>query len=107
MPAAVRKPQRNDGERYDAFISYSHKGEHGIARSIERTLWSFGRWWYQRRRIRTFRDESNLAAQPNLWPTIENAIRGSNCLILLASPDSARSEWVPREVEAFVSHHGL
>src|SRR5262249_34923686 len=81
--------------------------EHGIAQSIERTLWSFGRRWYQRRRIRTFRDESNLAAQPDLWPTIENAIRESNCLVLLASPDSARSEWVPREVEAFVSQHGI
>jgi hypothetical protein len=92
---------------YHAFISYSHKGERDLARSIERTLWTFGRSWYQLRGIRTYRDENNLAAEPDLWPRIQQAVLESSCLVLLASPDSARSKWVPREVRTCADEHGL
>lgn len=93
--------------RYDGFISYSHRGERELARSLERTLWTFGRSWYQVRRIRTYRDETNLAAEPDLWPAIERAVRQSSCLILLASPDSAQSLWVPREVRTCIEARGI
>jgi hypothetical protein len=92
---------------YDAFISYSHFGERQLARDFEQTLWTFGRSWHQIRGIRTYRDETNLAAEPDLWPAIEKAVRNSGCLVLLASPDSARSVWVPREIQACVETHGL
>jgi hypothetical protein len=105
-PSADRAPAGGE-RRYDAFISYSHRGERALARSVERTLWTFGRSWYQLRRIRTFRDESNLAAEPDLWPKIERAVQGSAHLVLLASPDAARSTWIPREVAAAVGAHGL
>jgi len=95
------------GRSYDAFISYSHKGERDLARSLERTLRTFGRKWYQTHGIRTFRDETNLAAEPDLWPGIRRAVRHSRNLVLLASPDAARSEWVPREVEAAVQARGI
>jgi WD40 repeat protein len=102
---------RNDGsgnERvYDAFISYSHSLDRNLAKSLEETLSTFGRKWYQLRGIRTYRDETNLAAEPDLWPAIEKAIRSSRCLILCASPASATSHWVPREVEAFKKRWGL
>ena len=75
---------RNDGsgnERvYDAFISYSHSLDRNLAKSLEETLSTFGRKWYQLRGIRTYRDETNLAAEPDLWPAIEKAIRSSRCL---------------------------
>jgi len=92
---------------YDAFISYSHRADRDLARSLERTLWTFGRRWFQIRGMRTYRDETNLAAEPNLWPAIETAVKQSRCLILLASPESARSVWVPREVRAAVAAHGI
>jgi hypothetical protein len=70
------------GRSYDAFISYSHKGERDLARSLERTLRTFGRKWYQTHGIRTFRDETNLAAEPDLWPGIRRAVRHSRNLVL-------------------------
>jgi len=95
------------GLKYDAFISYSHSADRDLARCVEKTLWTFGRKWYQLRGVRTYRDETNLAAEPDLWPAIQNAIQLSRCLALCASPDSARSKWVPREVESFVKEKGV
>lgn len=92
--------------RYDAFISYSHRADRDLARSLERTLWKFGRPWYSVRGTRTFRDETDLSADPDLWGNIELAVKHSRCLLLLASPSSARSKWVPREVAAAISAHG-
>lgn len=89
--------------RYDAFISYSHAGDRDLARCLEADLRSFGRKWYQLRRLRTYRDETNLSAEPRIWPTIEQAVRASRFLILLASPASAKSKWVPREVSTALS----
>lgn len=92
---------------FDAFLSYSHRDDRDLARSLERTLQTFGRRWYQLRGVRTYRDETNLAAEPDLWPAIEKAVRRSHRLVLLASPASARSEWVPKEVAAAVAARGL
>jgi WD40 repeat protein len=96
-----------NGRKYDAFISYSHSADRNLAKSLEETLSTFGRRWYQVRGIRTYRDETNLAAEPDLWPAIEKAIYSSSCLILCASPASAHSVWVPREVETFIKQRGL
>lgn len=96
-------PIRHDvptANRYDAFISYSHRGERELARELEADLRSFGRRWYQLRGVRCYRDETNLSAEPRLWPAIEAAVSRSRFLILLASPDSAKSAWVPREVRS-------
>ena len=91
---------------YDAFISYSHRGDRELARSVERTLWKFGQPWYGIRGTRTYRDETDLSAHPDLWGSIKRAVEQSRCLLLLASPDSARSKWVPREVAAAIAKHG-
>ena len=48
--------------------------------------------------LRIFRDATNLAAAPELWPTTENALTASDWFVLRASPLSAQSEWVQREV---------
>jgi len=92
---------------YDLFISYSQSDDREFIRCVERTLWSFGRAWYQLRGLRTYRDETNLAAEPDLWLAIENAIKRSNCLVLVASPRSARSHWVVREVQSFAREKGV
>ena len=50
---------------------------------------------------RVFLDESNMAANPDLWGSIESALGASNAFLLLASPASARSQWVQRELRCF------
>jgi hypothetical protein len=55
------------------------------------------------RAIRIFRDRTSLSATPALWPSIEVALRHSEFLLYMASPDAARSQWVIKELETFLS----
>ncbi|MEV0089080.1 TIR domain-containing protein [Saccharopolyspora sp. NPDC050642] len=84
---------------YDAFLSYSHALDQRLAPAVQNELQSFAKPWYRRRSLRIFRDRTNLAADPGLWASIEQALRASRWFILLASPEAARSQWVAREVE--------
>lgn len=83
---------------YDAFISYSHAVDQPIAKSLQRVLQRLGRRWYRRYALRVFRDDTALAASPDLWESIERALLMSGTFVLLASPEAAGSEWVDREV---------
>src|SRR5262245_2903423 len=84
---------------YDGFISYRHnERQQAIARELQYLLHGFAKPWYQLRAVRLYRDESNLSARPDLWGAIENALNSSRYLILLASPEAARSHWVEKEV---------
>ena len=97
--------------RYWAFISYSHKDK------------SWGRWLHKAletyrvpKRLRgmpiaagrvpaslspIFRDRDELPTASDLGSAIEQALRQSWCLIVICSPESARSRWVNEEVLAF------
>lgn len=59
---------------YDAFISYSHAVK------------------------------ASLTASPGLWSSIEDALSRSKWFILMASPESANSAWVDREVRWWLEH---
>jgi hypothetical protein len=83
---------------YDAFISYSHAVDQLMARSLQLVLQRLGRPWYRRYALRVFRDDTALAASPDLWGSIERALLMSRTFVLLASPEAASSEWVDREV---------
>ena len=84
---------------YDAFISYSHRLDAAIiAARLQAELQRFAKPWYQVRALRVFRDQTSLAASPQLWTTIEEAMGDSRWLILIASPESAQSGWVAREI---------
>jgi hypothetical protein len=72
--------------RYDAFISYSHAAGRLVAVALQRELERFAAPWYRPRRLRIFRDQSDLAASPHLWQTIEQALAASDWLILMGSP---------------------
>jgi WD40 repeat protein len=91
---------------YAAFISYSHAADGELGRALERSLEAFAKPWYARRRLRVFRDQTTLALTPELWPTIEAALRGSGFLVLLASPQAAASRWVAQEVDVWLREHG-
>ncbi|MGH3813621.1 MAG: toll/interleukin-1 receptor domain-containing protein, partial [Pseudonocardiaceae bacterium] len=83
---------------YDAFISYSHALDGAVAQALQTGLEQFAKPWYRPRALRVFRDTASLSANPGLWSSIEKALASSAWLVLMASPEAARSQWVNREV---------
>jgi tetratricopeptide (TPR) repeat protein len=92
---------------YDAFISYSHAKDKPIAAALQSLIQTLGKPWYKRRALRIFRDDTSLSATPHLWPTIEIALSESRYLVLLASGESARSQWVGKEVSYWLEHKSI
>ena len=90
------------GTKYDAFISYSHSASRRLAPSLQSALQKMAKPWYRRRAIHVFRDATDLAAEPELWPVILQALENSRFLIFLASPAAARSPWVHRELRYWI-----
>lgn len=100
-----------DGFRYRAFVTYSHE-DRRWARWLMRRL---ERYRVPGRLVGTegehgtipptlapiFRDREELPSGGDLSARIEEALRGAEALILIASPSAARSHWVNEEVKAF------
>lgn len=97
--------------RYWAFISYSHADE-SWARWLHHALETYripphlaGRTTRQGTvpgRLRpVFRDRDELAAASELGPALQAALRESSALIVLCSPQAAKSRWVNDEVLFF------
>lgn len=84
--------------RYAAFISYSHEADIHRAQHVRQALHAFAKPWNSLRALRVFLDNAALSADPALWNTVEQALGESEHLILFASPQSARSPWVDKEV---------
>ena len=80
------------------FLSYSHKVDQTMAAELQRRIARLGTPWWQLRSRKVFRDETDLAATPSLWKLIQKNLAGSRHLILIASPESARSHWVAKEL---------
>ncbi|MFE5994177.1 toll/interleukin-1 receptor domain-containing protein [Streptomyces sp. NPDC056453] len=95
-PAA--KGRRSAPVSYTAFISYSHETDSHRARWLRDALHSFAKPWNKVRALRVFLDNAALSANPGLWSTVEQALGESEFLVLLASPQSARSPWVAKEI---------
>ena len=84
--------------RYDAFISYNHDADGVLAPALQDALQHLAKPWYRRRAMEVFRDETNLSASPELFGAIRQALDDSRYYVLLASPGSAASAWVGREI---------
>jgi WD40 repeat protein len=84
--------------QYSAFLSYSHTADGKLSPALQTALHQFAKPWYRLRAIRVFRDKSSLSANPALWPSIQNVLSESEYFLLMASPQSAESTWVTREV---------
>ncbi|WP_458464590.1 TIR domain-containing protein [Paenibacillus sp.] len=93
--------------QYFAFISYSRKDK-AWARWLQRQLESYRlptriikKYENVPKRVTpVFRDETDLAGAI-LEQSLEKALTNSQYLIVISSPNSAQSEWVGKEVEAF------
>ena len=90
--------------KFKAFISYSHAADDKLAPAIQSALHRFAKPWYRMRAMRVFRDKTSLAANPGLWDTLEKALQNSEYFLLMASPRSAQSPWVQREIEWWLAH---
>jgi len=82
---------------YDAFLSYSHR-DGAVASGIQKGLHRIGRRVGQLNALRVFRDATELAANPDLWGKVTDAMDRSRYLIVVLSPQAAASEWVNKEV---------
>jgi tetratricopeptide (TPR) repeat protein len=97
--------------RYRAFLSYSH-ADAAWARWLLRRLEGYR---VPRRLVGTpgpdgpvparlgamFRDRDELPGAGDLSDSIREALAASTALVVVCSPDAARSRWVDAEVEAF------
>ena len=104
------KKQSPQVSEYMAFISYQREDE-VIAKKLQHTL-----EFYKlpiavvekkpelKEGIRPiFVDMTELGDEPFLKPAIEDALKGSQFLIVICSPKSAKSKWVNKEVQYFVN----
>ena len=97
--------------RYRAFISYSHRDKawagwlhraletYAIPKrlvGIETPVGVIPRRWAP-----IFRDSDELASAGDLGRMVNEALSQSDCLIVVCSPEAARSRWVNEEVLAF------
>ena len=93
--------------KYQAFVSYSHESDARLAASLQSSLSRFAKPWYRLRTMRIFQDKSSLSANPALWNSIEQALGQSEYFLLLASPASAKSLWVHREIEWWLQNRSV
>jgi len=93
--------------KYHAFISYSHAADGQLAPALQLALEKFAKPWYKIRNLNIFRDESTLAASPQLWDNIVKALDQSEYLVYLASPEAAASKWVNQELEFWRENKSL
>jgi WD40 repeat protein len=92
---------------YQAFFSYSHSADGALAPAFRLALHRFAKPWYKTRALSVFLDQSSLSANPALWPAIERALSSSEYLVLFASPASAASPWVRKEIEWWLRNRSV
>ena len=93
---------------YDVFLSYRHRPlDNIITKAVFNALESYRLPAPLRKRgcpdiDRVFRDAEELSVSKILTETIDDALRSSNCLIVICSTDAPLSPWVDREVSMFI-----
>lgn len=113
--APARGGQAEHTPRYWAFLSYSHR-DSATADWLHDALEKYRvpRSLVGKETPRgiipagfspIFRDRQELAASGDLGHTIREALAASRCLIVLCSPEAARSRWTNEEIIAFKKAH--
>jgi tetratricopeptide (TPR) repeat protein len=98
--------------RYSAFISYNHADRDWavwLHRGLEnyrvpRHLWGREAPWGELgpKLPPVFRDRDELATSPDLAASVREALAESAALVVICSPNSARSKWVDEEIREFI-----
>src|SRR5579863_10405727 len=92
-------------KNYVAFISYKHQKILPFAQMLTRSLRTYATGVFSRPR-NIFRDEDHLVPDSSLPELIQQALKNSGFLILLASQEAARSPWVERELRIWCGDLG-
>ena len=101
----------NAGRSYNyyAFISYSHADKawaSWIQKSLERSripaAISRDEPSVPRRIAPVFRDDTDLVSHGSVLEVLKKELEDSRFLIVICSPDSAKSSWVSDEIQAFI-----
>jgi WD40 repeat protein len=104
MGAEAQRSEWFGSLKYRAFISYSHNDE-AAATWLHSALERFRLFRGMRpphRHIRpNFRDDAEVAANPDLGAILRQALRESEALIVVCSPNAAASRWVNDEITEF------
>jgi tetratricopeptide (TPR) repeat protein len=105
--------------RYSAFISYNHR-DRKFASRLHRSLETYRFPPHLRGRETAvgtitdrlppiFQDREELASSADLASSVREALEQTHSLIVVCSPNSARSKWVNEEIRAFTAlgrrHH--
>ena len=97
---------------YNAVISYRHAPlDSKVAETLQRDLERFHvphaiRRQTGRQKIeRIFRDKDELPITSDLTETISDALTKAEYLIVICSPNTRESAWVPKEIEYFLKSH--
>jgi hypothetical protein len=99
--------------RYSAFISYNHKDRKVVSR-LHRSLETYRFPRHLRGRETAvgvitdrlppiFQDREELASSADLAASVREALENTDSLIVVCSPNSARSRWVNEEIRAFTA----
>lgn len=84
-------------KRYDFFISYAHADIERV-RELDKALRALLRRPLRRVGFQVFRDETSLAAAPDLTSRLRAALDQSSWLLVALTPASSKSPWVDREI---------
>jgi tetratricopeptide (TPR) repeat protein len=106
-------PQEGGGLKYSAFISYNHKDK-GWAVWLHRALERYaipprlrGRdspfGPLGKRLPPVFRDRDELASGADLAAAVRQGLEDAAFLVVVCSPNGARSRWVNEEIRAFIA----
>ncbi|MEO7601956.1 MAG: TIR domain-containing protein [Sphingomicrobium sp.] len=111
----AKRSRKRPRHHYFAFLSYSHQDEelaawlHGELEQFRVPAQMVGKITdhgvIPQRLTPIFRDQQELAAAKDLGEEIEQALAGSQFLIVLCSPEAAQSRWTNAEVDAFKRNH--
>ncbi|MBV1855721.1 toll/interleukin-1 receptor domain-containing protein [Catellatospora tritici] len=88
---------------FNAFLSYS-RDDAKVAAMLQRRLERYGSSRLFRRKVRVFRDQTNLRSDGSLTDALFDAMGRSDWFILLASESSAGSAWVTQELRWWISN---
>jgi len=103
---SLRSRRQSRYADYDAFVSYS-RVDVDLAVRLHRSLERFAKPWNRVRSLKIYRDMSSLSPEAGLWTALERGLERSTWFILIASPESARSRWVDRELSWWLEHRSI